>query len=217
MALRWMVGCFLGFLLWLWFHANLPRLNSTWPGPVGETYTISPAGSGLLSFSGQGRHHLYNRQYRSHALHRAGTLERKCGLAASQVVPQILPAPSTPKTLKEFQTHTTPRRGGRCFSMQFDGEKPDKITRGACACNDDKVIFENPLNWTTRSFIFREAEGVRNRPPTPEPSGETIVRGRDEENAKRRSFMPGPKLPVRRTYQALLQNQQHDILRGPKS
>jgi len=25
-----------------------------------------------------------------------------------------------------------------------------------------------------------------------------------EENAKRRSFMPGPKLPVRRTYQALL-------------
>jgi hypothetical protein len=38
--------------------------------------------------------------------------------------------------------------------VQFDGEKPDKITRGACACNDDKVIFENPLNWTTRSFIF---------------------------------------------------------------
>jgi hypothetical protein len=29
--------------------------------------------------------------------------------------------------------------------VQFDGEKPDKITRGACACNDDKVIFENPL------------------------------------------------------------------------
>jgi hypothetical protein len=27
--------------------------------------------------------------------------------------------------------------------MQFDSEKPDKITRGACACNDDKVIFEN--------------------------------------------------------------------------
>ena len=34
------------------------------------------------------------------------------------------------------------------FSMQFDREKPDKITRGACACND-RVIFENPLNWTT--------------------------------------------------------------------
>jgi hypothetical protein len=27
--------------------------------------------------------------------------------------------------------------------VQLDGEKPDKITRGACACNDDKVIFEN--------------------------------------------------------------------------
>jgi len=33
--------------------------------------------------------------------------------------------------------------------VQFDSEKPDKITRGACACNDDRVIFENPLNWTT--------------------------------------------------------------------
>ena len=38
--------------------------------------------------------------------------------------------------------------------MRFDGEKPHKIKCGACACNDDKVIFENPLNWTTRSFIF---------------------------------------------------------------
>jgi len=28
--------------------------------------------------------------------------------------------------------------------MQFASEKPDKITRGACACNDDKVIFETP-------------------------------------------------------------------------
>src|SRR5947207_13649347 len=54
--------------------------------------------------------------------------------------------------------------------MQCDGEKPDKITRGACACNDDKVIFENPLNWTTRSFIF--------------------AKQREYENAKRRSFMP---------------------------
>ena|SRR5882762_502535 len=63
------------------------------------------------------------------------------------------------------------------FSVQFDGEKPDKITRGACACNDDKVIFENPLNWTTRSFIFAKQREYENGPPTPEPSGETIVRG----------------------------------------
>ena len=59
--------------------------------------------------------------------------------------------------------------------MQFGGEKPDKITRGACACKDDRVIFENPLNWTTRSFIFAGENG----PPTQEPSGENIVRGRD--------------------------------------
>ena len=36
--------------------------------------------------------------------------------------------------------------------MQFDGEKPDKITRGACACNDDKVIFENPLIYSAAVF-----------------------------------------------------------------
>jgi len=28
-------------------------LNSTWLGPVGENYTISPAGSGLYPCSGQ--------------------------------------------------------------------------------------------------------------------------------------------------------------------
>src|SRR5437660_1132380 len=112
MALRWMVGCFLGFLLWLWFHANLSRLNSTWPGPVGETYTISPAGSGLLSFSVQGRHHLYNRQYRSHAFHRAGTLQRKCGLSCrARLCRRFYLHQATPKTLKEFQTHTTTPKG----------------------------------------------------------------------------------------------------------
>jgi len=48
------------------------------------------------------------------------------------------------------------------LSMQFDSEKPDKITRGAHACNDDKVIFENPLNseLDNPEFYFREAEGV---------------------------------------------------------
>src|SRR5439155_287780 len=49
MPARCMVRSFLGFLRWLGFHANLCTLNSTWPGPVGETYTISPAGSALLS------------------------------------------------------------------------------------------------------------------------------------------------------------------------
>ena len=50
MALRWMISCFLGSLLWLGFHANLPMLNSTWPGPVSENYSISAAGSGLSPF-----------------------------------------------------------------------------------------------------------------------------------------------------------------------
>jgi len=48
----------------------------------------------------------------------------------------------------------------------------DKITRGACACNGDKVIFENALNWTTRSFIFAKQGEYEHGPHTPEPSGE---------------------------------------------
>jgi hypothetical protein len=36
--------------------------------------------------------------------------------------------------------------------VQFDGEKPDEITRGAGACNDDKVIFENPLIYAAAVF-----------------------------------------------------------------
>src|SRR6266704_2963485 len=45
-----MIGCLLVFPLLLGFHANLPMLNSTWPGPVGETYSISPAGSDRSPF-----------------------------------------------------------------------------------------------------------------------------------------------------------------------
>jgi hypothetical protein len=36
--------------------------------------------------------------------------------------------------------------------VQFDDEKPDKITRGACACNDDEVIFENRLIYSAALF-----------------------------------------------------------------
>jgi len=36
----------LGFLLLFVFHANRSTSNSTWLGPVSETYSISPAGSG---------------------------------------------------------------------------------------------------------------------------------------------------------------------------
>jgi hypothetical protein len=65
--LPWMVGCFLGFLLWLGFHANLSTLNSTWPGRVGENLLSLPSGVGPFFLSGQRRHHLQNRQYRSQA------------------------------------------------------------------------------------------------------------------------------------------------------
>jgi len=78
--------------------------------------------------------------------------------------------------------------------VQFDGEKPDKITRDACACNDDKVIFENPLNWTTGSFIFAKQREYENGPPAPEPSGENY-RARPRTEGKRKEaevYAPGP-------------------------
>jgi hypothetical protein len=46
-------ACFLGFLgsfSSLGFHATFPALNSTWLGPLGETLSVSPAGSGLSFF-----------------------------------------------------------------------------------------------------------------------------------------------------------------------
>jgi len=55
-------------------------LNSTWLGPVDETIQSLQRGR-AFSFSGQRRHHLHNRQYRSHANVRAGTLQRICGLS----------------------------------------------------------------------------------------------------------------------------------------
>jgi hypothetical protein len=63
----------LAFLLGIRFHANLPMSNSTRPGPVGENYSISPAGSGRSPFQDSARHHLHNRQCRSHARFRAET------------------------------------------------------------------------------------------------------------------------------------------------
>jgi hypothetical protein len=43
-------GGWLAFFLLLGFHASLSMLNSTGLGPVGETFTISPSGSGLSPF-----------------------------------------------------------------------------------------------------------------------------------------------------------------------
>jgi len=56
-----------------------------------------------------------------------------------------------PQSLSYFTRPLIGKPGKPVFSCLFgavDGEKPDEITRGACACacNDDKVIFENPLN-----------------------------------------------------------------------
>src|SRR5260370_18618950 len=85
--------------------------------------------------------------------------------------------------------------------MQFDGEKPDKITRGACACNDDKVIFENPLNWTTRSFILAKQREYENGPlPLRSPVAKLSCEAATEENAKRRSFMSRTQITAKANF-----------------
>jgi hypothetical protein len=67
MALRWMVGCFLGFLLWLGFHANLPRVEFNLARPGRRKPTQSPQrGRAVLLFRTT-TPHLHNRQYRSRA------------------------------------------------------------------------------------------------------------------------------------------------------
>ena len=51
------------------------------PARLAKNYSISAAGSGRSPFQDNARHHLHNRQNRSHALQRAGTLQGKCGLS----------------------------------------------------------------------------------------------------------------------------------------
>src|SRR5882762_8232460 len=82
--------------------------------------------------------------------------------------------------------------------MQFDSEKADKITRGAC--NDDKVIFENP------EFYFREAEGVRKWASHSGAQWRNYrARPRPRKTQRGGALCPGPKLPVRSTYRELTQ------------
>lgn len=44
--------------------------------------------------------------------------------------------------------------------MQFDGEKPDKITRGACACKDDLSVPRSPTSDVGSISIARSIKAV---------------------------------------------------------
>jgi len=70
----------LAFFRLLGFHVNLPLLNSTGSPRSAKLHNLS-IGVGPFSFSGQRRHHLHNRQIRSHASSRAETLQRVGGLS----------------------------------------------------------------------------------------------------------------------------------------
>src|SRR6266478_3632365 len=83
--------------------------------------------------------------------------------------------------------------------MQFDSEKPDKITRGACACNDGQSHFREPSELDNPEFYFREAEGVRKWACHCEAQWRNYrARPRPRKTQRGGALCPGPKLPVRR-------------------
>src|SRR6266436_5230837 len=62
------------------------------------------------------------------------------------------------------------------------------------------LSFQCSSTVTTRSFIVAKQREYENGPPTREPSGETIVRGRDRGKRKEAElYAPDPSYPVRRT------------------
>src|SRR6266576_2456832 len=88
-----------------------------------------------------------------------------------------------PQSLNYFHGPLICKSGKPVFSLSFQCSSTVRsriITHDACACNDDKVFFEKQ----------REYE---NGAATPEPSGETIVRGRDRGKRKEAElYAPDP-------------------------
>src|SRR5208282_1269816 len=68
---------FLGFSSGWGFMLTYSTLNSTWLGPVGETYSISPAGSGLYPFQDNAATIYTIANTGAKLLCRAGTLQGK--------------------------------------------------------------------------------------------------------------------------------------------
>src|SRR6266481_6041886 len=109
------------------------------PGPARAAKLIQSLhrGLGLDPYSGQSRHHLFNRHYRSHANVRAETLQRNCGLSCragcaqdSSAVPPFK-SRGTLETLKEFLAHTTTPKGWPAL-MSVDNDNCSCLTsRGA--------------------------------------------------------------------------------------
>src|SRR5205814_8221119 len=99
-----------GSVLFVWVHANLSMLHSTWLGQVDAT-AESVRGGRAFCFPGQRRHHLHNRHYRSHANVRAGPLQRICGLSCrARLCFRFYLDRATPRlssALIEFQARTT--------------------------------------------------------------------------------------------------------------
>jgi hypothetical protein len=60
--------------------------NSTWPGPVSENYSISPAGSGLDPFQDNAATIVTIANTGAMLLYRAGTLQNVCGLNCRAVL-----------------------------------------------------------------------------------------------------------------------------------
>src|SRR5437016_14593313 len=131
-----MVGGSFVLLLWLRFHANLPVLNSTWLGPVGGNYTISPAGSDRSPFSGQrpppSTQSPEPEPCSSSGRNAPGKMRPKL---PSQVMPRFLLGPhhNWRALEKSFRLIPPPQSGGRCCLETLRQVPPSALRRASRA------------------------------------------------------------------------------------
>jgi hypothetical protein len=80
----WAAACFVVFFHSLGSHANLSTLNSTWPGPVGDPFTVSPSGSGRCSFQNNAATIHTSASTGAMLLYRAGTRQSRYAALAAE-------------------------------------------------------------------------------------------------------------------------------------
>jgi hypothetical protein len=105
------------------FMLAFPTLNSTWLGPVGETFPVSPAGSGLSFFKECPPPSIQSPTPEPCLTSGRNAPKRMRLSLSSQVVPQILTAPAQPTGTIELSrkvsgsyNHASGLTGGPCLT-----------------------------------------------------------------------------------------------------
>src|SRR5262250_364480 len=116
----WTAACFLVALHSLRFHASLSSVNSTRLGLVGDSYTVSPSGSGRCSFQNSAATIHTIASIRAMLLCRAETRQRRYAALAVELCCEAdfnlhQAAWHSPRfLLTQFLSYTTTPTGGPC-------------------------------------------------------------------------------------------------------